>query len=573
MRPLKNRARRCVLLAASAVAVLLAVTPQVALAEPTAHDISQGSVTISEEPGGCPGHVISGASDLDNHQVIVESGRHTITLDSNTRIRTTEDSPFVIEPGATVSLTIKGNVFLTSEITDPELAAPALSVETGATLTIGGSGKLQAKSESAGAAGIGGGPGSGCGTINITSGMVVAYGGDGAAGIGGGAATAAGGSQGGTISILGGVVSAFGGDYHNAAAPAIGAGAGASFSTGSVVISGGLVNAGGGGNGLPSIGGGVAGGKHGSFATDQDGDAVIGVSDGIGDMSDVADWNCILFTYADGLVYDKYEIFNLPLREGKDSVVIDGGTARVFGDVVATYSITLTEDTSLCVGALDTSGASPASLTMAAGTKLSNGGGASAPGGAGIVLAPGSALALPEGTSQCSGSGVMIAAPAEGSGQELGRVQLPLSSDMLSVSPTSFTYDGTAKQPEVSVAFTKWDFVQEFEQGTDFTVAYANNTELGEATATATAVSSAESDLLGGSGMATFEIVAEQEKPDEGQTKPPVGPETEDENTTDKPAGDDIPATGDDSNHVLPLVACVAGVAVLLCAVKLRSSR
>ena len=52
----------------------------------------------------------------------------------------------------------------------------------------------------------------------------------------------------------------------------------------------------------------------------------------------------------------------------------------------------------------------------------------------------------------------------------------------VSVSPSSFTYDGTAKTPAVTVK----DGSKTLENGTDFTVSYSNNTNVGTATVTIT---------------------------------------------------------------------------------------
>lgn len=43
--------------------------------------------------------------------------------------------------------------------------------------------------------------------------------------------------------------------------------------------------------------------------------------------------------------------------------------------------------------------------------------------------------------------------------------------------------------------------------------------------------------------------------------------------STDMPADGGIPATGDTSNYVVPIVACVAGVAAVVGAVRLRQTR
>ena len=91
------------------------------------------------------------------------------------------------------------------------------------------------------AAGIGGGQGCSGGTITILGGTVYAYGGDDGAGIGSGQEMYKGGVQGGTITISGGTVYAYGTDV------AAGIGAGEDADMGNITISGGIVEAHGGG--------------------------------------------------------------------------------------------------------------------------------------------------------------------------------------------------------------------------------------------------------------------------------------------------------------------------------------
>ena len=103
------------------------------------------------------------------------------------------------------------------------------------TLTLKGSGSLNASSNGDGGAGIGGGDGINCGNIVIEGGTITATGGTNAAGIGSGNSC-------GNISITGGIVNATGGD--NAA----GIGSSSNGSCGSISITGGTVNATGGTN-------------------------------------------------------------------------------------------------------------------------------------------------------------------------------------------------------------------------------------------------------------------------------------------------------------------------------------
>ena len=113
---------------------------------------------------------------------------------------------------------------------------PGIYVPEGKTLTIQGTGTLNASSNGLGA-GIGGGKGISCGNIVIKGGEITATGGMECAGIGGGKEITCG-----AIYISGGTVTAKGGD----AAAGIGCGAGASC--GNITISGGTVKATGGGS-------------------------------------------------------------------------------------------------------------------------------------------------------------------------------------------------------------------------------------------------------------------------------------------------------------------------------------
>ena len=120
---------------------------------------------------------------------------------------------------------------------------PGIYVPEGYTLTISGTGSLDARGNNG--AGIGAGNDLSCGNIVISGGLITATGGQGAAGIGGNFAGSVGG-----ITISGGVVTAKGGQD----AAGIGGGGG---SVGNITISGGVVAATGGQN-AAGIGGGDA---------------------------------------------------------------------------------------------------------------------------------------------------------------------------------------------------------------------------------------------------------------------------------------------------------------------------
>ena len=119
-----------------------------------------------------------------------------------------------------------------------ERYCPGVYVPSGSTLTISGSGSLEAGSNGLGA-GIGGGYQLDCGNIVINGGRIAATGGTGAAGIGSGRSHACG-----NITITGGSVTATGGGY----AAGIGTGD-LSSSCGDITITGGSVTATGGTNG------------------------------------------------------------------------------------------------------------------------------------------------------------------------------------------------------------------------------------------------------------------------------------------------------------------------------------
>ena len=135
---------------------------------------------------------------------------------------------------------------------------PGIHVPSTKTLTIQGSGALNASSNGQGA-GIGGGWNTDCGNIIINGGTITATGGLYAAGIGCGG-TNTGSPSCGDITINGGTITANGGSR--------GAGIGAGFTNGScgnITISGGTVEASGGNNGGAGIGGGGYNGRCGDI--------------------------------------------------------------------------------------------------------------------------------------------------------------------------------------------------------------------------------------------------------------------------------------------------------------------
>ena len=183
-------------------------------------------------------------------RVVVNTGITTnITLDGAS-ITIASQSPMRLEGTANVDLTLEGTNVLNCTSTSTTSAYAGLFVNTDATLTIVGTGSLNATGGFAGA-GIGG-AGTNNGTVVITSGTIIATGGQSGAGIGGAR------SGGGTIIINGGTVTAKGGLQ----GAGIGGGGGMSpgGSGGNITINGGTVTATGGSTAAGIGGGGGAGG-------------------------------------------------------------------------------------------------------------------------------------------------------------------------------------------------------------------------------------------------------------------------------------------------------------------------
>lgn len=504
-------------------ATLLVMAPAVALAaiSHNGQEVSAGDSYTVNEFGTCQGHVFSGTSEDDwynpagGQHITVSGGTHTITLDGLTIDDPGAGSSAInIRDGANVTLVLKGENYLEASGNHP-----GIWVEEGSSLTIEGDGSLVVYAGNTtaglGAAGIGGGYNeSAFGNITINSGSVEAHGRAGGAGIGGGYKTGSG-TQTGDVTITGGFVQAYGGSVIGSSGAGIGAGENADYD-GTITISGGVVRAMGGNENKSSIGGGgslLGSTDNGTFTTGTNGNAVIAAPWGIGDTSDVANWDCILL---EPTRESTSEIQFVNYDATTNTITFEGGTPRVYGDVEADYNITINSPASLRVdteidldGDPSTPNNAPSTLTMKSGTTLTNNNKSSDPGIAGIALMPGSTLVLEDGTSQCQGSGTMIATSTEGTGLVRGKVQLPLSDDMVSVNPTSYVYDGTEKEPAVTVQFPKWNFTQTFEQGTEYTVAYEHNVNVGMAKAIATSAGGNLLNTVDGNastGTAGFEI-------------------------------------------------------------------
>lgn len=498
-------------------ATLLVMAPAVALAaiSHNGQEVSAGDSYTVNEFGTCQGHVFSGTSEDDwynpagGQHITVSGGTHTITLDGLTIDDPGAGSSAInIRDGANVTLVLKGENYLEASGNHP-----GIWVEEGSSLTIEGDGSLVVYAGNTtaglGAAGIGGGYNEDAfGDITINGGSVEAH------GRAGGYKTGSG-TQTGDVTITGGFVQAYGGSVIGSSGAGIGAGENADYD-GTITISGGVVRAMGGNENKSSIGGGgslLGSTDNGTFTTGTNGNAVIAAPWGIGDTSDVANWDCILL---EPTRESTSEIQFVNYDATTNTITFEGGTPRVYGDVEADYNITINSPASLRVdteidldGDPSTPNNAPSTLTMKSGTTLTNNNASSDPGIAGIALMPGSTLVLEDGTSQCQGGGTMIATSTEGTGLARGKVQLPLSDDMVSVNPTSYVYDGTEKKPTVTVSFPKWNFSQTFEQGTEYSVGYADNVNVGTATATATSVDGGNllrRNGVASTGSATFEI-------------------------------------------------------------------
>lgn len=223
------------------VILILLLFPAAAFAADINIDISADDAVITAGDGN--NYIITGTG-IYRGITVTGAGEANITLNNVDIMH--EISPFIIEPGVTVNLTLVGdNVILNDD------EGAGINVPQGATLKItsASTGKLTATGRS-GAAGIGGNENESAGTIIIEGGVVEAQGGHSGAGIGGGYS-----GDGGAINILGNAqVLATGGIY------AAGIGGGYKGSGGTVNISGNAqVEATGSNEGGAGIGGGCDG--------------------------------------------------------------------------------------------------------------------------------------------------------------------------------------------------------------------------------------------------------------------------------------------------------------------------
>lgn len=481
----KMRRGGAALCTAAVLAVAAFSAPVVAHAAAITHDIGSGGLTLTEEQGACPGHIVTGTTD--KNQLVVTGGIHDIILKNvNAEIDslTNYSAPLVIEAG-TANLTLEGANVLVGGVN-----RPGIRVDEGANLTVAGTGSLKATggtaipAGTAGAAGIGGAYNQPSGNITINNGDITATGSGGGAGIGSGYFVGSD-TTNGNITITGGRVIAYGGHSGASTGAGIGAGENGNYG-GTITISGGLVYAIGGDESMASIGGGgnmSGGGGNGTFTTGKNGNAIIVASAGIGDRSNEASWSGF-FLSEGGSVEDVTYDF------ASGDVTFTKGRVFAYGTPEVDYNIVVDSTATL---QLSERTANATELRIQSSKTLTNNNATN-----GIVLGNGTKLVLEGGVEQCLGSGKLI-------NNGTGVVQLPVSEGLVGVDPARFAYDGTTKEPAVTVRFDRWGYQQAFKAGTDYTVVYANNVEVGTADAKVTAAGSG--NLLASENTSHFDIV------------------------------------------------------------------
>lgn len=414
-----------------------------------------------------------------------DGGKHRVVLNDVNINENGSNSAIDIKGNADVTIVLNGSNSLEGAGNHP-----AIWVESGSSLTIEGTGSLEARAGGTtpgfGAAGIGSGYGSNTsfGNITIKSGTIVAWGSEGGAGIGGGYEFG-GGTATGNITIEGGYVKA----YSESNGAGIGAGQNASYG-GTVTISGGLVYA----SGVVSIGGGsrvIGGTNSGAFSTGTDGNAVIVAPDGIGSNAGYKDWDGIF------LGYNADE--NSATLAG-DTVVFDDSDAniQVWGTPKMDKNITVNQGTTLKVIQENFSG-NPSTLTMPSDKTLTNNG-EIVVGITGGIGTDTSKLVLEGGKEKTAGNGELS---VDGG----GTVVVPVTDSIVSLSNAdNLVYDGKEKKPTVRVRLDLWDYVKTYVNGTDYEVAYANNTNAGDNAGVTVSAKSGGALLSGRSCSKTFSI-------------------------------------------------------------------
>lgn len=414
-----------------------------------------------------------------------DGGKHRVVLNDVNINENGSNSAIDIKGNADVTIVLNGSNSLEGAGNHP-----AIWVESGSSLTIEGTGSLEARAGGTtpgfGAAGIGSGYGTNTnfGDITIKSGTVVAWGSEGGAGIGGGYEVGRGTATG-NITIEGGYVKA----YSERNGAGIGAGQNASYA-GTVTISGGLVYA----SGVVSIGGGsrvIGGTNSGAFSTGTDGNAVIVAPDGIGSNAGYKDWDGIFLGY------------NADENSAKlvgDTVVFDDSDAniQVWGTPKMDKNITVNQGTTLKVIQENFSGAS-STLTMPE-DKILNNNGEIVVGITGGIGTDTSKLVLEGGKEKTAGNGELS---VDGG----GTVVVPVTDSIVSLlNADNLVYDGKEKKPTVKVKLELWGKEKTYKNGTDYDVAYANNTNAGDNAGVTVSAKDRGALLSGSSCSKTFSI-------------------------------------------------------------------
>ena len=405
---------------------------------------------------------------------------------------------------------------------------------TGGTVTATGGADRSAKSS----AGIGGGAQTPGGKITISGGNVTATGADGASGIGHGGL----GATGGEITISGGTVTATGGSANPGISCQDSPTSDPIGQDGWILISGGTVYASPHAeeNG-PAI--------RGSFKTGTDGDAfVVATGTGITDKTNQADWSGVIFDGgADGQVYGnptletdakiptgkgltipagrsltvsygtKLELTNstLTVESGatltnngtisgnSNSEVVSHGSLGGSGTVEGGITVPAPKDPMVSISPSSAAYGSEITLTAQisqapaanvradpgkvdfylgtkdAGKKLGTAGVIGNTASLTITLSKEQGFKIGENTITAEFGGSMVLKP------KIGSTQLAVTGDLNDAVVTvegTHVYTGSPITPEVSVTWNNTQLIKD----TDYTVAYTNNTNAGEATVTVT---------------------------------------------------------------------------------------
>lgn len=306
---------------------LALLLPAVAWGQVTEHDISQQSLTITND-GEYHITQIDNTNATINNITVNANVTATVTLDGvNIDMSSMQYGAcaFKLEGGANVTLILAEGT--TNVLKSADLCA-GLQAPEGTTLTIQGSGSLEATGGSEGT-GIGGGAGNVGGTITITGGTVTATGGGLAAGIGGSGDLNLSQTRTSPILITGGTVTAQGGS------DAAGIGGGPLIFCGPILITGGTVTAQG-GRGFVGIGGGSSLGGG-----DMPTETLI-----IGPEATLTEGTELTTEYTNGFVFNNSAeakvkgnltlTVNMTIPEGKILTIPNKSSLTIGGDVTLT---------------------------------------------------------------------------------------------------------------------------------------------------------------------------------------------------------------------------------------------